>query len=36
MDDEIVDIQGKVIGPPYALMVREGLIKEIDVFFSED
>jgi hypothetical protein len=35
LEDELIDIEGQVIGEPYALMVRDGLIKKIEVYFKE-
>jgi hypothetical protein len=35
LGDEIIDIEDDVIGAPYALMVRDGLIKKMEVHFKK-
>ncbi len=35
LDDKQVEVDGDIIGSPYASFVREGRIKRIDVFFAE-
>jgi hypothetical protein len=36
LNEGVVDINTKMIDDPYASMVRDGLIKKIDIYFSED
>lgn len=35
LDEKVVEIKGDVIKAPYALMVRDGQINKIEIYFSE-